>query len=444
MPGPLTFPARANEASLLGNSPPSAPPTAARHSPLPLRGERRGFAAVAILLVVSAAVQGVGDVLSTAALASSNGLRGVLLLWAVDAAISLAGISLFAPWLQRVRPRELAVAVALGFGIAIAAIWAGTRAPQAPAGWWIVLGIVNTLQSNLVVLAAWTLARDVFSETQAMRLFGPLNGIAYAGTLIGLGGVAMSAGRAGSAWLLPASAGLLALAALAVPLLTQPVAHLPPQAQAVSQRTLWRNPVVRWLGLLEMSNGLTWTVLSLVVVAALQAQASGMEALLRSYAELKLFGPVLLALIQITLAGPLLRWLGYGKVLLSTPVALLVGLLGLAVAPGLAAAWLATALLQIAFGAEGAASQATLLKVPAPLRPAAGAWTTGQLPQIGYLLACVALGVGEFVGSGLSASNTAIAQWLAGFGVATAFAGLFVWRRLHGALRGASVDAENA
>jgi hypothetical protein len=133
---------------------------------------------VAILLVVSAAVQGVGDVLSTAALASSNGLRGVLLLWAVDAAISLAGISLFAPWLQRVRPRELAVAVALGFGIAIAAIWAGTRAPQAPAGWWIVLGIVNTLQSNLVVLAAWTLARDVFSETQAMRLFGPLNGIA--------------------------------------------------------------------------------------------------------------------------------------------------------------------------------------------------------------------------------------------------------------------------
>lgn len=368
-------------------------------------------------------------------MATSSGFRGVLALWAVDAAIALTGITLLAPWLQRIRPRQLVVTLLIGFGAAIALIWAATRSGHAAPWWWMALGIVNTLQSNLVVLAAWTLARDSFVESQAIRLFGPLNGLAYVGTLVGTGWVALAAGSSETAWLLPGCAAMFGAAALAVLPLSQPVAHVAVAQEQVSPAKLWRIPVVRWLGMLEMGNGVTWTAMSLAVVAVLQLEPGGAGGLQRSYGELKFFGPVVQSLMQITLAGPLLRRVGYGRVLLSTPVALLLGLVGLAVAPGLAAAWLATALLQVAFGAEGAASQATLMKAPASARAAAGAWVTGQLPQVGYLLGCAGLAVGEGVAAVLAIPLADSARWMAVAGVATALGGIGVWRRLHAVLR---------
>lgn len=410
-------------------------------SPWPQHGERRAFAGVALLLGVSAAVQGIGDVLSTAALASSAGFRGVLLLWAADAAIALIGISLFAPWLQKVRPRPLAGTLTAGFGVVFAILWAATRGGDAAPWWWIALGIVNTLQANLVVLAAWTLARNIFAESQAIRLFGALNGLAYAGTLLGTGWVALAAGHSGAAWLLPACAVLFGAVTVALPVLTRPVARVRPESQHLSPATLWQLPIVRWLGMLELSNGVTWTAMSLAVVAVLQLQSGGADALQRSYGELKFFGPVLQSLMQVTLAGPLLRKLGYGKVLLATPVALLLGLVGIALVPGLAAAWLATALLQLAFGAEGAASQATLLKAPEPMRAAAGAWVTGQLPQFGYLLACAGLALADLAASVVAIPLADSARWMAWVGVASALVGMAVWRRLDLALHGSSVDA---
>lgn len=412
--------------------------TARRHWPQP--GERRAFAGVALLLVVSAAVQGIGDVLSTAALATSSGLRGVIALWAADAAIALTGITLFAPWLQRIRPRQLAAALLIGFGAAIALIWAATRGGGAAPGWWMALGIVNTLQGNLVVLAAWTLARDTFAESQAIRLFGPLNGLAYVGTLVGTGWVALAAGSTGAAWLLPACVVMFGASAVVLPLLSQPVTHVAAPQEQVVPAKLWQIPVVRWLGMLELSNGVTWTAMSLAVLAVLQLEPGGPDALQRSYGELKFFGPLLQSLMQITLAGPLLRRLGYGRVLLSTPVALLLGLLGLALMPGLAAAWLATALLQVAFGAEGAASQATLMVAPASMRAAAGAWVTGQLPQVGYLLGCAGLAIGEWAAAALAIQAADSGRWMAAAGLAMALGGIVVWRRLQLALRADAVS----
>ncbi len=394
---------------------------------------------MALLLVVSAAVQGIADVLSTVALVTSAGYRGVIALWAVDAAIALTGITLLAPWLQRIRPRRLAMALLAGFGAALALIWAATRGGQAAPGWWMAVGIVNTLQSNLVVLAAWTLARDTFAENQAIRLFGPLNGLAYVGTLVGTGWAALAAGSSETAWLLPACAGMLGAAALILPWLSHPVLHVAPSQPQQSVANLWRHPVVRWLGMLELGNGVTWTVMSLAVVAVLQLEPGGSDALQRSYGELKFFGPLLQSLMQISLAGPLLRRIGYGRVLLSTPVALLLGLLGLALYPGLLAVWLATALLQVAYGAEGAASQATLMKAPESLRAAAGAWVTGQLPQLGYLIGCAGLALGEGAAVVLAIPAADSGRWMAAAGVATALAGMGVWRRLYVALGPAAV-----
>ena len=134
----------------------------------PREGEWRRAIAIGSILIASATIQGICDVLAT----SGVGERGIVWMWAVDAGIALLGIGALARGVDSVDRRRLGIVLLCVFALSYLLVWTRTMTSANPAFWWGVLGVVDTLQSNLVVLLAWALARDLFNEMEAIRLFG--------------------------------------------------------------------------------------------------------------------------------------------------------------------------------------------------------------------------------------------------------------------------------
>ena len=368
----------------------------------PQRGEWRRAFAISSILIASAMIQGICDVLAT----SGVGETGVVWMWAVDAGIALIGIGALARGVDSVDRRRLGMTLLVGFALCYLAVWTQTLRGDHPAFWWGVLGVVDTLQSNLVVLLAWALARDLFNELEAMRLFGLLGGIAYVGTLSGTGLAGFVAERtffgfAATDMMLPFCAVIAVLTAVVVSWLVpkhqQIQAPTPTEDEPMSLsnlldgatlRYLWREPTLRWLSALQVGNAASWTMMSLGVLFALRSVGSDNADLQQAYAHVRIVGPLAHAFVQAAFSSLLLRRLGYGRLFLLTPLVLLFNLALLGSAPSLSAAWTASLLIQFAFGAEGAAAHALLVRTPGHMRGRVGTFVMGTLPQIGYLAGC--------------------------------------------------------
>ncbi len=424
----------------------------------PRRGEWRRAFAISSILIVSAMMQGICDVLAT----SGVGERGVVWMWAVDAGIALIGIGALARGVDSVDRRRLGMALLTVFAASYLFVWNRTLHSHTPTFWWGMLGVVDTLQSNLVVLLAWALARDLFDESQAIRLFGLLGGIAYVGTLAGTGLAGYVAHRtflgfAATDALLPLCAALAVMTALVVAWLVPPdhqtrppepgddgelilepqvldpafwreavrewLAWRPGHPMPIRQSLrrlgttlhsvldsqtlhyLWKQPTLRWLSALQVGNAASWTMMSLAVLFALRSVGSGNADLQQAYSHVRIVGPLAHAMMQAALSGWLLRRLGYGRLFLLTPFVLLLNLVLLGVAPGLSAAWAASLFIQFAFGAEGAAAHALLVRTPGHMRGRVGTFVMGTLPQIGYLVGCGLLFAARWITDALAWSE---------------------------------------
>lgn len=381
----------------------------------PRTGEWRRVIAISMILIGSATIQGICDVLSTTGVVNFGGHRGVVVLWAIDAGIAVAGIGALSRWVDSVDRRKIGTWMLIAFALSYLAIWVQTRDQGAHTLLWGLLGVIDTLQSNLVVLIAWALARDLFSEGEAVRLFGLLGGLAYFGTMAGTGLSAWVAHKAANTWLLPICVLVALLTAGCVYWLV-PAVHR--QAESITDTDgptplgyLWREPTLRALCAVVAGNAVCWTMMSFGVLIALQlahpgtgGSLAGAGEMQESYGSLRLIGPIAHALVQGTISGWLLRKLGYGNLFLATPLILLLNLVLLGISPGLFAAYAATLLIQFVFGAEGAAAHALLVRVPVEMRGRVAAWVTGTLPQSGYLLACILLFGADWLGERLNLS----------------------------------------
>jgi len=410
----------------------------------PQPGEWRRAIAISSILIASAMIQGICDVLAT----SGVGERGVVYMWAVDAGIALLGIGALARGVDSVDRRRLGISLLAGFAACYAFVWTQTLHSGNAPFWWGVLGVVDTLQSNLVVLLAWALARDLFTEVEAIRLFGLLGGVAYIGTLAGTGLAGFAAHRtvlgiAATDALLPLCTVLALITALVVAWLI-PVHHQvhAPETEEDAPMTLrslldgetlhylWRQPTLRWLSALQVGNAASWTMMSLAVLFSLRSAGSGSADLQQAYSNVRIMGPFAHALVQAAISGWLLRRLGYGRLFLLTPLVLLFNLLVLGIAPGMAAAWLASLLIQFAFGAEGAAAHALLVRTPGHMRGRVGTFVMGTLPQSGYLFGCGLLFGARWLTDTLAWHEDAAMRFAIVVGVLAALANVVAGARL--------------
>ncbi len=416
----------------------------ARPTSWPQRGEWHRAVAISAILIASAMIQGICDVLAT----SGVGERGVVWMWAVDAAIALVGIGALARGVDSVDRRRLGITLLCVFAACYLFVWHRTLHSATPAFWWGALGVVDTLQSNLVVLLAWALARDLFNELEAMRLFGLLGGVAYAGTLAGTGLAGFVArrtffGMAATDLLLPFCAVLALVTAFGIAWFAPPHhQQKPPEPEPDAPLTLhgvldghtlrylWEEPTLRWLSALQVGNSASWTMMSLAVLFALRSAGSDNADLQQAYSHVRIMGPLAHAMVQAALSGWLLRRLGYGRLFLLTPFVLLFNLMLLGVAPVLAAAWAVSLLIQFAFGAEGAAAHALLVRTPAHMRGRVGTFVMGTLPQIGYLGGCGLLFATRWFTDLLGWSESNAMRFTIAVGVLTAAVNVSAGQRL--------------
>lgn len=180
------------------------------------KGEWPLLLSLTILLMLSAAVYELSDVIATAGFVSDVGPENVPQLWIVTVSISLVVVGGYAMIVDRTSRVRLLKGLFAGFTLAYLAILAllWFDAPD-----WLsypLLYITADLQISLFPLAFWALANDLFGMSQTIRLF-PLIGAGYVlGSVIGNAlavGSAVFLARVGgdNTLLLAVAAGLLFL-----------------------------------------------------------------------------------------------------------------------------------------------------------------------------------------------------------------------------------------
>lgn len=241
---------------------------------------------------------------------------------------------------ELVRPRSLLTSSLVVAAVATAGMWAlvGNGGDAVLYAFYIWTGVVATV----VVVQFWLLLSDVFTVTQAKRVYA----------LVGAGGTmgaVVGASLAGALLMVVEARALVLVgaavfgAAAAVPMLmrTPPAAEQPrrertsrPATQPVATRVIVDHPYLRRLFALVLLGTLTVTTTDFVFKSAVAASVAPEqlgEFFARYYAGLN----ALALVVQVLFASWLLRVAGVNRTLLVLPVLLLGGAAAFAIAPTL-------------------------------------------------------------------------------------------------------------
>lgn len=153
--------------------------TESRNSLLNTRpGEWPLVAALLLLLALNTLVLELSDVVATAGFVAKIGAQGLPWLWLADMAVTLAAASGYLVLVDRV-PRVKLITGLMG-ALALTYIGLAFAFQISSTSWvsYLLLYIIADQQFTFFPLAFWTLATDVYSLSEAKRLF-PLIGAGY-------------------------------------------------------------------------------------------------------------------------------------------------------------------------------------------------------------------------------------------------------------------------
>ena len=366
---------------------------------------KRRALAIAAVLTCSALMQELAGIIGTSGVVSDAGVDPLLGLWVFDAVIAVVcalGLGLI---IDRSPRRRLAIALLGVFGLGYVAIWAMRLYGVAPATCYAVLYSVNSVESRLVPLTVWALARDMMSDDEAITWFGPINSISYAGSFIG-GAFAIWAGlqhiaadpmiAIGGLSLIGAALALRRVRALRHVSLADP-APTPDDPSEASHHTdsplryLLHSPILRGVSLLLLTNGIAETAVAHHVIQAMYGKsnvwsAGEMSELQAPYGEYRMLICAVAATAGSILPAYLVRRLGFRRVFIVTPISLLMALAAVAIWPGEIMAIAVSTFLVVAGAVESPAVSAYLVRTPAHLRGRVAAWVEGSTYSIGYIV----------------------------------------------------------
>ena len=371
---------------------------------------RKRAIAIAAVLTCSALMQELAGIIGTSGVVSDAGVDPLLGLWVFDAVVAVVcalGLGLI---IDRSPRRRLAIALLGVFGLAYVGIWAIRAYGVAPATCYAVLYSVNSIESRLVPLTVWALARDMMTDDEAITWFGPINSLSYVGSFIG-GAFAIWAGLShiaadpmiaiGGLSLVGAALALRRVRALRHVSLADPE-PTPDDPAEVSQHTdsplryLLHSPVLRGVSLLLLTNGIAETAVAHHVIQAMYGKtniwsAGEMADLQAPYGEYRMLICAVAATAGSVLPAYLVRRLGFERVFIVTPVSLLIALGAVAIWPGEIMAIGVSTFLVVAGAVESPAVSAYLVRTPAHLRGRVAALVEGSTYSVGYIVGSLAI-----------------------------------------------------
>lgn len=362
---------------------------------------RKRALAIAAVLTSSALMQEIAGIVGTSGVVADAGIDPLLGLWVFDAIIAVVcalGLGLI---IDRAPRRRLAIGLLGVFGAGYVAIWGMRLLHFSPAASYGALYSLNSVESRLVPLTVWALARDLMTDEEAITWFGPINALSYAGSFIG-GAFATWAGlehiapdplmAVGGVSLVLAAIALRRMRALRHVVLADPDPPKDPRASQIVHtdsplRYTLSSPLLRGVAMLLMTNGIAETAVAHHIIQAMSKAAGGnMDDMQAPYGEYRLLICAVAATAGSILPAYLVRRIGFQKVFIVTPLSLLLALATVAIWPGEYVAIGVSTFLVVASAVESPAVSAYLVRTPEHLRGRVAALVEGSMYSFGYIV----------------------------------------------------------
>ncbi len=380
-----------------------------------LPAERQRFAALAALLFIHSLILESSEVVATSGFVNRVGASQLLWLWAADALVTILFSSVYSLLIDRLPRRRLAFALFAGFGAIYAAIFLLFILSAPDWLCYTLLAVANNQQWRLAPLLIYALANDLFSVSEAKRLF-PLLGTAgiigeIAGNGLGagaghwLGGVNLLLGNALLA-LAGAAIVPLALRRFTISIRQSQASEKAPDALRAGLVFIRDVPLYRYLAPAMVVAGLGLMTLEYHLLDNAARVFTNENAMETFYGCFKIVLTVLLLAMRSWIGGWVINRLGFKSAFVVMPGVLLAGFLATMVWPGLTGVVIGMAVVRLTLdGVDEPSRQAFLGLVPEELRGRVGAVIDGYLQTVGCLLACGLLGaMVAAVGAGLLGS----------------------------------------
>lgn len=386
--------------------------------------ERLRVALLAFLLFINAIVVQSNGVVATSGFIANVGTAQILLVWALDNAIIFSVSGAYSLFVDRMKRSRLALilfsAAAVVYGLMFLLFRAG--APDALT--YTLLIFLNDQQWILFALAVWALANDVFSVSEAKRLF-PILGLA--GLAGGIAGNGMAAALArsvtiGNAGFVPAgfdlaapvppspnaslmllNTVLMAVAAGGLWLALRRIRVIAHQARAqgglieVAREgiSFVRDvPAFRYLALAMLLVGIGLNTIEYQLIVSAAATFPNEADLSAFYGTFRMFRMLSLLVMHILLAGWVLRHISFKSVFTILPSLMFLALFLPIWLPGLLIVAAGEYVIRVVMeGVDDPARRAFIGMVPDEQRGRVSAFFDGYLYPIGAVISCLLIGL---------------------------------------------------
>lgn len=404
--------------------------------------ERGRFALLAFLLFFNAMVLESNEVVATSGFISNVGVPQILLVWAADMAIIIFTSGVYSLFVDRVQRGRLAVMLYVLFCVVYLALYLLFTSSSAGLIGYGLLLVVNDQQWLLFPLVVWALANDMFSVSEAKRLFPILGIAAFSGGMVGNATAAAVAQLVGenfglllfNAILILFSGGVLYFALRRIRITTRQSREGEKLFDSLREGIgfVREVPIFRYLTFAMILLGVGLNAIEfdfLTNVSEAFTEASQVQTF---YGTFKLAVAIGLLILQGFVASWLLNKVGFKYVFVILPIVMLSALLMGMLWPGIFGIVIGNYMVRISkLGVDEPSNKAFQNLVPDERRGRVSAFMDGYLYPLGSILGCFIVGATLIASNQglISVSNARVLYLgIASVGAVTA---LFLTTRIH-------------
>lgn len=398
--------------------------------------ERGRFALLAFLLFCNGLILESNEVVATTGFISTIGISSIVIVWALDMSIIIITSGIYSLFVDRTRRSRFAIILYAGFAFAYLALYfIFTQTTISTLGYGALL-VLNDQQWLLFPLIIWALANDMFSMTEAKRLFPVLGIAAFTGGMVGNALAALIARWSGATYaLLIFNAAIILLSAGCMALIFPRFSFHTRQSRAGEK---WVDairegigfvrevPIYRYLTLSMIMLGIGLNAIEFDFLRQVSINYTDGAQLQTFYGSFKLAVALGLLTIQSVIAVRLLNKLGFRHIFNLLPLAMVSGLLIALFSPFLLGVVIANYLVRVTKqGLDEPSLKAFQGLVPDERRGRVSAFMDGYLYPSGSIIGCILIGSTLFaVDRGVFTQDVARAIYLS---IAALCAGVALW-----------------
>lgn len=398
--------------------------------------ERARFALLAFLLFCNGLILESNEVVATTGFISTVGISRIVIVWAIDMTIIIITSGIYSLFVDRTRRSRFAIILYAGFAFAYLALYViFTQTPIGTLGYGVLL-VLNDQQWLLFPLIIWALANDMFSLTEAKRLFPILGIAAFTGGMVGNALSALIARWSGATFaLLLFNALIIFISAGCMALVFPRIAFHARQSRAGEKWTdairegvgfVREVPIYRYLTVAMIMLGIGLNAIEFDFLRQVSNAYPDGAQLQTFYGSFKLAVAIGLLTIQSIVAVRLLNRLGFKNIFNLLPFVMVSGLVMALLTPFTLGVIIANYLVRVTKqGLDEPSLKAFQGLVPDERRGRVSAFMDGYLYPSGSIIGCILIGSTVFaVDRGVFTQDTARLIYLS---IAAMCAGVALW-----------------